>query len=403
MTEHGAAPVSGSPSGRRVYLDHNASSPLRPAAREAMIAAFEVAGNPSSVHAHGRAARALMEKARAEIAAVAGADPRGIVFTSGATEAIALALNPEVELAGRAKSCGVLLASAVEHPAVMKGHCFSSRYAIAVDVDGDGRIDLAALDASLKRHTAGGRRAMVALQLANNETGVVQPILEAARLARTYDGVVFCDAVQGAGRLALDLIAPHVDFMAVSAHKLGGPQGIGALIATHPDSRVPPLVPGGGQERGRRGGTENVAAIAGFGAAVSAARAVRAAEQMRIKELRDQFEREVLLRIPGVRVIAAKADRLANTSLIAFQGVRAETLVIALDLANLSVSAGAACSSGKVGASHVLAAMAVEPEWAGGAIRFSLGWSSTREDMEFAVDTLQRVVPQVRSRSTRAA
>ncbi|MFG1391384.1 cysteine desulfurase family protein [Xanthobacter agilis] len=402
MSEQWQAVTGGGADGAtvdRVYLDHNATSPLRPEARAAVLAVLDAPGNASSVHREGRAARAVLEAARGAVAALVGGVPRGVVFTSGATEAVALALHPEVEIDGRPRPCDVLLASAVEHPAVLKGHRFPTVERVAVDVA--GRLDLDALEARLRHHRDAGRRAMVALMAANNETGVLQPLAQAARLVHAYDGVVFCDAVQAAGRMPLHMGELDIDLLAVSAHKIGGPQGAGALVAARPDFRVAPLVAGGGQERNRRAGTENVAAIAGFGAAAAVVR--DQAEGARLLAARDRLEDEVLARIPGASVIGAAVDRLPNTSLIAFSGLRAETLVIALDLAHISVSAGSACSSGKVGPSHVLQAMGLDAERAAGAIRLSLGWSSREADVDRAVEALQKVVPQVRGRSPQAA
>ncbi|QRG05091.1 cysteine desulfurase [Xanthobacter dioxanivorans] len=394
---------SAAASARRVYLDHNATSPLRPQARAAVVAALDAGGNASSVHADGRAARARMETARAEVARLVGASPRGIVFTSGATEAAALALSPAVEIDGRPKPCDVLLVSAVEHPAVLRGHRFPAGAAEVLPVDPQGRLSLDALAEALARHAGAGRRAMLALMAANNETGVVQPVAEAARLVHDHDGVVFCDAVQAAGRLPLDMAALGADFLVLSAHKLGGPQGAGALVAGGPDHRVPALLAGGGQERGRRAGTENGPAIAGFGAAAIAARTGLAAEAPRLTGLRDALERGVRAVLPDAEVIGSGAERLPNTSTLAFPGIRAETLVIALDLSHVSVSAGSACSSGKVGVSHVLAAMGLPADTAAGAIRLSLGWSSTAQDVDEAVAALQKVVSHLRSRASRAA
>ncbi|MFG1478096.1 cysteine desulfurase family protein [Xanthobacter sp. V4C-4] len=383
----------------RVYLDHNATSPLRPEARAAMLAVLDAPGNASSVHREGRAARALLEQARGAVAGLVGGPARGVVFTSGATEAVALGLHPEVEIGGRPHPCDVLLASAVEHPAVLRGHRFAA--VERVPVDKAGRVDLDVLEERLRHHRDAGRRAMVALMAANNETGVLQPVGHAARLAHAHDAVVFCDAVQAAGRLPLDMAALDLDLLAVSAHKIGGPQGAGALVAARADIRLPPLVAGGGQERNRRAGTENVAAIAGFGAA--AAVAAQRADAARLAAARDRLEEGVLASVPGASAIGAAVERLPNTSLIAFSGLRAETLVIALDLAHISVSAGSACSSGKVGPSHVLEAMGVDAQRAAGAIRLSLGWSTRDEDVDRAVAALQKVVPQVRGRSTKAA
>mgnify|MGYP000938546373 FL=1 len=395
--------------GVRAYLDHNATSPLRPEARAAVMAALDAVGNASSVHAEGRDARARVETARAQVASLLGASGRQVTFSSGATEALAQVLHPAVEIAGQAKPCDVLLASAVEHPAVLKGHRFAPDRVELVPVDREGRIDLAALGASLARHSAAGRRAMVALMAANNETGVLQPVMEACRTVHTYDGVLVCDAVQAAGRMPFRLDRLPVDFLVLSAHKLGGPQGAGALVAGHPDSRVAPLMTGGGQESGRRGGTLNVAAIAGFGAAAEAARraldseAGSPGEALRLERLRDDMERALLTRIPGTVILGGGAERIANTSLVAFSGIKAETLVIALDLSHVSVSAGAACSSGKVGASHVLDAMGVEGELARGAVRLSLGWSSSAGEVDRALAALEKAVAQVRGRPSQAA
>lgn len=388
----------------RAYLDHNATSPLRPEARDAMIAALTEGGNPSSVHASGRAARGRLEAARGQVARLAGAPARGVVFTSGATEANTLALHPAWDIAGHPVTCDVLLTSAVEHVAVLNGHRFAPNAVEILPVDAMGRLDLAVLSARLEAHAAAGRRAMVSLMLANNETGVIQPVAEAARLAHAHGAVVHCDAVQGAGRLDLDINALGVDLLSVSAHKMGGPQGAGALVAASADTRSrAPLLSGGGQERGLRGGTQNVPAIAGFGAAALCALEDLPGAAFRLAHLRDGLEQEIVAALPETMVVGASAARLTNTTCIAFGGLKAETLVIALDLSHVLVSAGSACSSGKVGSSHVLSAMGLESELASGAIRLSLGWSSTQQDVDTALAALRRVVPQVRSRSLRAA
>ena len=388
----------------RVHLDHNATSPLRPQARDAMIAALTEGGNASSVHASGRAARARLEAARAQVAALVGAPARGVTFTSGATEANALALHPAWDIAGKPVTCDVLLVSAVEHAAVLNGHRFPAEAVDILPVDCEGRLDLAVLSARLDAHTAAGRRALVSLMLANNETGVIQPVAEAARLAHAHGAVVHCDAVQGGGRLDLNMATLGVDLLSLSAHKLGGPQGAGALVAASADTRARvPLLTGGGQERGQRGGTQNVPALAGFGAAAACALANLAQEPTRLAHLRDALEQEIVAALPDATVVGAGAERLANTTCVAFAGLKAETLVIALDLSHVMVSAGSACSSGKVGPSHVLSAMGLESELASGAIRLSLGWSSTQQDVDTALAALRRAVPQVRSRSLRAA
>ncbi|MFG1396880.1 cysteine desulfurase family protein [Roseixanthobacter pseudopolyaromaticivorans] len=395
--------MSAAPSSR-VFLDHNATSPLRPQARDAMIDALDRGGNASSIHADGRAARQRVEQARMEIAALTGADPRGIVFTSGASEANALALHPALEVRGRRVTCDVLLASAGEHPSVLHGHRFAQEQVETLPLDTDGRIDLDALDAALARHAAAGRQALVSVMLANNETGILQPVAEVAALAQARGAVVHCDAVQGAGRLPLDMAALGADFLTLSSHKMGGPQGAGALVAGHGDTLVrQPLIAGGGQERGRRAGTENVAALVGFGAAARAARADLVGEAARLSALRDRLEAGIAALVPDAVVLGANVARLPNTACVIFPGIKAETLVIALDLAHLSVSAGSACSSGKVGASHVLKAMGLAEDEARGAIRLSLGWSSTNEDIDAALAAIGRTVPRVRNRPERAA
>lgn len=388
----------------RTYLDHNATAPLRPEARSAVLAVLDAPGNASSVHAEGRAARARLEQARSEVAALCGAPRAAVVFTSGATEANALALTPHLDIAGKSVTCDVLLMSAVEHPSVLRGHRFPEEAAEVLPVDAAGMLRLDKLEDALVRHAAAGRTALVSLQAANNETGVLQPVAEAARIAARFGAVIHCDAVQAAGRIPLHMADLGIDFLTLSSHKLGGPQGAGALVARHPDTRARvPLVAGGGQERGRRGGTENGAAIAGFAAAAAAARSDLAGESLRLSVLREALEAGLRARFPDAAVAGAEAPRLPNTTCVIFPGIKAETLVISLDLSHLSVSAGSACSSGKVAASHVLTAMGLPAEQAGGAIRLSLGWSSTAEDVECALAALERAVPALLARGVRAA
>jgi cysteine desulfurase len=346
---------------RSVYLDHNATSPLRPAALDAMIEALRLGGNPSSVHRAGRAAHARIEAARRSVAALAGALPSEIVFTSGGTEANNMALAG----AGRPR----ILVSAVEHDSVLK----AVPDAGIVPVDRRGVVDLAALERLLGETDSS---ALVSVMFANNETGVLQPIAEVVRLARSAGALVHCDAVQGAGKAPVDFHGLGVDYLSLSAHKLGGPAGVGALIVREgaplrPDRR------GGGQERYRRAGTENVAGIAGFGAAAEAA-----LSGLDVTGLRDRLEAEIGRIAPGAAVYGADAPRVGNTSCLAMPGVKAETQVVALDLAGICVSAGAACSSGKVGRSAVLEAMGVPAAEAATAIRISLGWNTTSGDIE---------------------
>ncbi len=367
-------PAGGS---RTCYLDHNATAPLRRAAADAMAGAQGEWGNPSSVHGHGRAARRLVEEARAEVAALAGARAEQIVFTSGGTEATDRAIRGPGRDRGRAR----VLVSAIEHPSVLE----AADGIETISVDGDGVVDLDALSRLLA--AGGDRPTLVSVMLANNETGVLQPVAGVAALAREAGALIHCDAVQAAGRIALDMGALGVDMLTLSAHKIGGPKGVGALIVAG-DVALDPVLRGGGQERGRRAGTENVPGIAGFGAAAElAAREIGAAQELAI--LRDALEERVLGAIPGSRIVGAGVDRLPNTSCIAVAGLSAETQVMALDLAGFAVSAGAACSSGKVSPSHVLRAMGLGDEIAGCAIRVSLGAGNSRADIEAFTDALR--------------
>ncbi len=348
-----------------VYLDYNATAPLRPAAADAMARAQRLTGNPSSVHSFGRQARAAVETAREQVAALAGAKPAQVVFTSGGTEANNLA----VACSGGAR----ILVSTIEHDSILSAAPTAER----IPVTADGIADLAALEKLLQSDS---RPALVCVMVANNETGVIQPLAEVVAIAHRAGALVHGDAVQAAGKLPLDFAALGVDLMSLSAHKFGGPKGAGALIVA---DAVPftAQLRGGGQERGRRAGTENVAAIAGFGAAAVAVRR-DLPDLEAIAAMRDWLERDVGADVPATRIVGAGAQRLANTSCLALPGVGAETLVMALDLAGVAVSAGSACSSGKVRPSHVLTAMGLGPEIAGSAIRVSLGWASTGADVE---------------------
>jgi cysteine desulfurase len=382
---------------KRAYLDYNASAPLRPEARAAMLAAMDSAGNPSSIHAEGRVARAIVEDARRAVAELTGAPARGIVFTSGGTEAGNLALTPLLRAPGLEGPLGRLILSAGEHVCMLAGHRFPAEAVEIAGLDGDGRIDLAALGAGLA-----GPPALLALQGANNETGVVQPVAAAAAMAHAHGGLVVCDAVQLAGRAPLDDESSGADFLILSAHKLGGPKGVGALIASRPEVAVAsPMSRGGGQERGGRAGTENLIGIAGFGAAARAAKADMAGEAARLTELRGKLEGVILEAAPDAVVFGVGAPRLPNTVNFAAPGVAAATLLPRLDLEGIAASSGSACSSGKVARSHVLTAMGVAPDLAAGAIRLSLGWASTAADVELFAAAFARTIAALRRRSGR--
>ena len=346
------------------YLDWNATAKLRPEAQAAVTAALDVTGNPSSVHAAGRAARRLIEDARDKVATLIGVAARDVVFTSGGTEANMLALSPVLG--------EVLLISAIEHPSVRSGGRFAAVEDIAVMAA--GVVDLEALE----RQLAGRTRPVVSLMLANNETGVIQPVAEAAALVHAAGGLLHVDAVQGPGRIACDFKALGADLMTLSSHKIGGPHGVGALIRRD-GLALDPQIKGGGQERGARAGTENVAGIAGFGAAAEATRQGWTEEAIRMLALRDKLEAGIKAIAPKAVIFGAEAARLPNTTLFSVPGMKAETAVIAFDLEGVAVSSGAACSSGKVAPSHVLAAMGVAQDLARGAIRVSLGYATSDE------------------------
>ena len=379
----------------RIYLDYNATAPLRREGREAALQAMDGAGNASSVHAEGRQARHRIETARRQVAALTGALPEQVVFTSGGTEAAALALAPVVRPG--AASLDRLLIGASEHAAVLHGHRFGPDAVDTVPVDADGRIRLDRLEALLRS----GGPAVLAVQAANNETGVLQPVREAADLVHAAGGILVCDAVQAAGRIACTAQALGADVVLLSAHKLGGLQGAGAVVTIGQDLKPEPLWRGGGQERGNRGGTENVPAIAAFGAVAELSASFPDAG--RLAGLRDRFEAELARLRPDVVLFGRGGPRLPNTSAFAVPGIAAERLMIALDLGGIAVSSGSACSSGKVGRSHVLEAMGVGPDLRSGAIRVSLGWRSTESDVEDALTVLAEALGRMTKRMLLAA
>jgi cysteine desulfurase len=386
----------------RAYLDHNATTPLRPAAREAMLGALTRVGNASSVHGEGRRARALVEAARDSVARFAGTEAKNVYFTSSATEALNLALTPKLELDGNKAPFEVLLVSAGEHAAVLQGHRFAAGTVETLPLTPDGRLDLAALERALARHA--GQRILMAVQAANNETGVIQPLAEAAAQVHAAGGAVVCDAVQAAGKIACDFKALGADILVFSAHKIGGPQGAGALCFANGRHHIGDrLIRGGGQERGLRAGTENVAAIAGFAASIEAMRAGQAAEVARVADFRGSLEHEVLTIAPEAAIFGANAPRLPNTVTFAVPGASAEVLLMALDLEGVAVSSGSACSSGKVKRSHVLEAMGVPSDLADGAIRVSLGWNSEEADIELFRIGFKKAIETIRSKRVKPA
>lgn len=371
----------------RLYFDWNATAPLRTEARAAMEAALDVTATPSSVHAEGRTARALVEKARVEVAALVGADPKNVTFSSGATESNMLALTPALQVGGSKSLRDRLFVSAIEHSSVLSGGRFTADSIEQLPVTRDGIVDVNALRSAIAR----AQRPLISVMLANNETGVIQPIREVADIVHAANGLLHADAVQAPGRIACDIAVLGADLMTISAHKLGGPQGAGALIRRGDIHITEPHIKGGGQERGLRAGTENVAAIAGFAAAAAVAASATQTDAAHMATLRARLEAGIKAAAPQAVIFGEAAARLPNTSFFAVPGMKAETLIIAFDINGVAVSSGSACSSGKVQASHVLAAMGVAPELARGAVRVSLGWTTTAADVDRFLGTWNKL------------
>ncbi len=387
----------------RIYLDYNATSVPRVSAKEAVAAAMLAPANASSVHTEGRAARAIVEDARHQLSVLINAQPESIFFTSGATESNATALSPELELAGKPVRCDVLLLSSVEHPAVRAGGGFAPEQIEYVPVDANGVIVLDALKETLARHGREGRRAFVSVMASNNETGVLQPLAAVADLVHAADGVFHSDAVQVIGKIPFDLRACGADLVSITSHKLGGPQGVGAVVSTHADTRVPAIMRGGGQERGRRQGTESVAAIAGFGAAATEAGQTLTPEGSRLGALRAKIEEGIRAIANDAVIFGERAARLPNTTFFAAPGVSAETALIALDLDGIALSAGSACSSGKSAASPTLQAMGVNSEIGRCAMRVSTGWNTTDADVTQFLSVWSKVYTSLKKSGARAA
>ena len=369
----------------RVYLDWNATTPLRPEARAAMVAAYDLVGNPSSVHAEGREARRLIEDARAALAAAVGALPRNVVFTSSGTEANALALSPGL----RGPSGGPverLLVSAVEHASVLAGGRFPAAAIALIRVTRSGVVDLDHLRAQLNN----GPPALVSIMAANNETGALQPIADAAGIVHEAGSLLHVDAIQALGKIPFNIKAIGADLATLSAHKIGGPKGVGALVVAEGIAGLEPVLRGGGQELNRRAGTENVAGIAGFGAAAKVALQALPEDAERVATLRNRLENGIRS-VAGATIFSGDVERLPNTVLFTAPGLKAETAVIGFDLEGVAVSSGSACSSGKVQPSHVLSAMGCDPAVAQGAVRLSLGWSTEPEDINRALEAWRKL------------
>lgn len=369
----------------RVYLDWNATTPLRPEAKQAMTAAWEFCGNPSSVHTEGRQARRLVEVARGSIAAAVAGRAPDVVFASGGTEANALALTPGLRR-GSGQGVQRLLVSAIEHASVLAGGRFPPASIGTIKVTSAGRVDLDHLRALL----AAGPSALVSVMLANNETGAVQPISEIADVVHEAGSLLHVDAIQALGKIPIDIKRLKADLLTLSAHKIGGPKGVGAVVLAEDVQGLEPLLRGGGQELGRRAGTENVAGIAAFGAAAKAAISALPDDSTRLGALRDRLEHG-LKQTAGMIVFSDGVPRLPNTTLFTVSGLKAETAVIGFDLAGIAVSSGSACSSGKVQPSHVLDAMGFPKDLAQGAVRLSLGWSTSEADIDLTLEAWRKL------------
>lgn len=373
---------------RRIYLDYNATAPLLPAARQAVLDALDAA-NPSSVHSEGRAARRVIDEARRDVAALANAKPEHVVFTSGATEAANMLLTPDWRMGKSAVRYSRAYVSAADHPCVLAGGHFAADAVEQIPVKPNGLVDIDALARSLAGHDGSNGLPLVMLHNANNETGVLQPMQEIASVVKAAGGLMIFDAVQAVGRISLDITAGYADFFIVSSHKVGGPKGVGGIIGASDLLMPTPLVKGGGQEKSHRAGTENVPGIAGFGAAAREALGQLSTIEI-LREKRDQIEGRIREQVPGAIIHGQEAPRLPNTTFFSMPGVKAETAQIAFDLAGIALSAGSACSSGKVGPSHVLKAMGCDNQT--GALRVSIGAATSDEDVELFTAALVKFV-----------
>ncbi|MER9184065.1 cysteine desulfurase family protein [Mesorhizobium sp. M0767] len=375
--------------GARAYLDYNASVPLLASARAAVVAALDIAANPSSVHAEGRAARRLIEDARRDVARLVSAKAEHVVFTSGATEAASTLLTPDWQMGRGAVRMSRLYVSEADHPCLLNGGRFPAAQVTRIGVDADGVVRLDVLAEALVQHDKAEGLPLVAIHAANNETGVIQPVGRIAEIVKAAGGILVVDAVQATGRIPLDMSAGYADYLILSSHKIGGPKGVGAIVAASDLMMPKPLVSGGGQEKGPRGGTEHLAAIAGFG--VAAREALAGLQTIEaVRQRRDEIEAIVKTLVPDAEIFGTGALRLANTTFFAIADIKAETAQIAFDLAGVALSAGSACSSGKVGPSHVLKAMGYGDGL--GALRVSVGHATSAEDIELFRSALATIV-----------
>ncbi len=378
----------------RVYMDWNATAPLLPQARAAMLDVLDMAGNPSSVHREGRAVQAAIQSARRSVAALVGGEPAHVIFTSGATEAANFVLTPTFRMGKAALSVSRLLVAATEHKAVREGGRFAPDQITEIPVTASGLIDMSALGQALDQHDRSTGLVMVALMLANNETGIIQPVAEVSALVHAHGGIMVVDAVQAVGRIAVDINELGADFLLVSSHKIGGPMGAGAVVCRGETMMPKALMRGGGQEKGHRSGTENAAAIVGFGAAAANAATTVPLFAGQVALLRDRLETELRAIAPNVVIHGSKVERITNTTFFSLDGLKAETGHIAFDIEGIAVSAGSACSSGKVGESHVLAAMGLDARH--GALRLSIGPQTTLDDILQTTHAFGRIAARLK-------
>ncbi|KQS73130.1 cysteine desulfurase [Rhizobium sp. Leaf371] len=384
----------------RIYMDWNATAPISAAARDAFLSAFDLTGNGSSVHAEGRRLKSVIEAARRDVAALCDAEPACITFTSGATEAANMVLTPDFRMGRTPLRIGRLYVSAIEHPAVREGGRFQRDRVLELSVTPAGTVDLESLDRALSVHPKEDGIPMVAVMLVNNETGVIQPIAEVAARVKAAGGLLLVDAVQAVGRMPVSISALGADFLILASHKIGGPKGAGALVARGEVLMPRALIHGGGQEKGHRSGTENPAALAGFGAAARGAKDALDGYISDVTALRDRLETGMRSAAPDVLIHGADSARVGNTTFFSLPGLKAETGQIAFDLEGVALSAGSACSSGKVGQSHVLMAMGQDP--ALGALRISIGPTTTAEEIDRTIDIFARIAGRRRSNSAAA-
>ncbi|TCL94201.1 cysteine desulfurase [Rhizobium sp. PP-WC-2G-219] len=379
----------------RIYMDWNATAPISAVARDAFLSALDLTGNGSSVHAEGRRLKTVMEAARRDVAALCEADAACVTFISGATEAANMVLTPDFRMGRTPLGIGRLYVSAIEHPAVREGGRFPKDRVQELPVTQAGTIDLNTLEHALAAHPREEGIPMVAVMLVNNETGVIQPIAQVSERVKAAGGLLVVDAVQAIGRVPVSISALGADFLILASHKIGGPKGAGALVARGEVLMPLPLIHGGGQEKGHRSGTENPAALAGFGAAARAAKDALGVYPAQVSTLRDRLEAGMRTSAPDVLIHGADTPRVGNTTFFSLPGLKAETGQIAFDLEGVALSAGSACSSGKVGQSHVLMAMGQDPSL--GALRISIGPTTTAEEIDRVIDIFARIAGRRRS------